>query len=154
MSDSSLREALERIARGDVPLDTPASHFARDALAAHPAGSGAPVADRERVFQVVAEAIDDLDGVPQMGAAADHLERRSAHVADALFDAGVLSHPPAAPQVEGVRSEAEVKAEALREAAEQTPGLELGRRWLRKRADELESSSSAPEDTTELEGKR
>jgi len=44
-----------------------------------------PMPTREQVVQVVAEYIDDLDAVPAMGSAADHLERRAVHVADAVL---------------------------------------------------------------------
>ena len=57
----------------------------RDKLAAHPAGSAPQSVDREALLQEVAEAIDDLDGVPPMGTPADHLERRAARVTDAVL---------------------------------------------------------------------
>lgn len=41
--------------------------------------------DREALLQVIAEHIDDLDDVPQIGTSAEHLERRAVHVTDAVL---------------------------------------------------------------------
>jgi hypothetical protein len=45
----------------------------------------APEVDREALEQVIAEAIDDLDGVEPSGFPADWLDRRTEHVTDAVL---------------------------------------------------------------------
>jgi hypothetical protein len=131
MSDSSLREALERICDDYSVVDI---EMLQETLAAHPAGSGAPVADPYRVMEVLKLHTIECTGPGEVTCRACRDKSWMSwfayrkHVADALFAAGV------------VRSEAEVKAEALREAADAWgDGIEgFPYAWLHERADELE----------------
>jgi hypothetical protein len=71
---------------GDCPVHGEAARLnAHQQWHLHLTPETRPVVDREALLQVVAEYIDDLDGVPPMGTPADHLERRAAHVTDAVL---------------------------------------------------------------------